>query len=65
MRRPARPHHDHEEHNELQKIGALLKGICFFVGMTVLAPMALNKIAKAVDSDVFHSFDFYRIARGK
>lgn len=59
-RRNNRPH---EEHTELQRMGALVKSIFYVVGMTVLAPLALNKISKAIDSDLVFSFDFYKIAK--
>ena len=63
-RRQNRPQ-DHEEHTELQRIGSLVKSSCYIIGLVILAPLFLNRIAKAVDSNIVYSQDFYKVVEGK
>lgn len=45
-------------------MGSLVKSVSYIIGMIILAPIVLNKIGKAVDSDIKFKFDFYEIAKG-
>lgn len=56
--------HAREEHTDLERLGSLVKSISYIIGMIIIAPIALNKISKAIDSDIKYSFDFYKIAKG-
>ena len=58
------PRHNEEEHTQLQRMGSLVKSVSYIIGMIILAPIVLNKIGKAVDSDIKFKFDFYEIAKG-
>lgn len=61
---PHRPHDHKEKPTELQVIGSIVKSSCYIIGMVLLAPALLNRVSKALDSDIKFSLDFYRIAKG-
>lgn len=48
----------------MQRMAALVKSVFYIIGMAIVAPIVVNKIAKAAGSDIKYGFDFYHIAKG-
>lgn len=78
-RRQNRPHlqhsnthpHPHAHNPAVEKkaephlLEIIAKATFYVVGMSFIAPYVLNRVAKAIDSDIRYGFDFYKIAKGE